>query len=477
VSRRETAILGAAALLLLVGLGATDFWEPDEPRHGQIAEEMRTLGHGAEQLVLPRLNGEVYTQKPPLYYWLAALAGVPGGRVSEGAARLPSALAGIAVVWLVYRLGRDAFGAAAGAAGALVLLTLPAFVDLARSARPDALLTFFVTAALVFAWRLDRGLGVPGTNRTLLHLSLALGTLTKGPVAFLLPLFGVLGQLGFEGRLRDLRRFVSVPALAASIGVVAAWVTLAAALGPPGFLGEAIGTNVVARFAEGTDHERSALFYLGALPFAFLPWTLAWPLALRRDARSPERAEARSAQHLLVAFLAGGLLLLSLSRGKRGAYLMPLFPALALLVGAAVQRWWYASPRGVGARRAATALFGAVLAGELAFHALWLPSLDESHSIRGAAQAAAAVAPNGTPIAVVRNGSLIGGVAYYAGRPVAEVGSVKGLRRFLQAGGRAIVLEGDHMDEVQQAASVEVTFRGVVNGDEILVVVPSRAGE
>jgi 4-amino-4-deoxy-L-arabinose transferase-like glycosyltransferase len=480
VSRREATIAGAAALLLLVGLGATDFWEPDEPRHGQIAEEMRELRHGAAQLVLPRLNDEVYTQKPPLYYWLAALAGLPGGRVSEGAARLPSALAGIGVVLLLCRLGRDAFGAGAGPAAAGVLVTLPAFVDLSRSARPDALLTFFVTAALLFAWRLDRGLGSAPRNRGLLHLALGLGLLTKGPVALLLPLLGLLAYLAWERRLGELRRFVSAPALALSVAPVAAWLALAAALAPPGFLREAIGDNVVLRFAAGTEHERPFFYYLGVLPLVFLPWTLAWPLALRsgRGALAGRSGpDSRSAERFLLAFLAAGFLLLSISRGKRDAYLMPLFPALALLVGAALDGWWRASARGPRLRQAVAALFVAALAGQLVFHSLWLPSLDDSRSIRGAALAAAAIAPQGTPIAVMRNGALVGGVAYYAGRPVAQVGSEKALRRFLEAGGRAILLEGTHIGEVQQVAAIEVAFQQVVNGDEILVVVPAGARE
>ena len=89
--RAEIGLAVAAALVLFTNLGGRDFWEPDEPRHGAIAEEMRELRHGAPQLVVPRLNGEPYSQKPPLYYWLAAGAGTGRGFVSEGAARFPSA--------------------------------------------------------------------------------------------------------------------------------------------------------------------------------------------------------------------------------------------------------------------------------------------------------------------------------------------------------------------------------------------------
>ena len=78
-----TLVLLAAALLYLPGLGATDLWAPDEPRYAQVAEELRT---GAGHRVLLHLNGEPYTQKPPLYFWLAALAGAAADRVSAQAA-------------------------------------------------------------------------------------------------------------------------------------------------------------------------------------------------------------------------------------------------------------------------------------------------------------------------------------------------------------------------------------------------------
>ena len=80
-------VLAAAALLFLARLGATDLWAPDEPRYAQIAEEIRAFEHGARGLWLLHLNGEAYDQKPPVYFWLAALFGAPAGRVERGGRR------------------------------------------------------------------------------------------------------------------------------------------------------------------------------------------------------------------------------------------------------------------------------------------------------------------------------------------------------------------------------------------------------
>src|SRR5262245_66600730 len=109
----ETLALGgvllAAAMLLFVALGNRDFWRPDGPRYGAIAEEMRSFVHGWRGLVLLHANGVAYTQKPPLFFWLAAAFGAPGGRVTEVAARLPSALGAFATLLATAWLGRALF--------------------------------------------------------------------------------------------------------------------------------------------------------------------------------------------------------------------------------------------------------------------------------------------------------------------------------------------------------------------------------
>jgi 4-amino-4-deoxy-L-arabinose transferase-like glycosyltransferase len=475
VSRASRLLAVAAALLLFAGLGARDFWEPDEPRHGAIAEEMRALRFGAGQLVLPRLNGEVYDQKPPLYYWLAALAGAPFGRVSEGAARLPSALAALLTALLVARFGREAFGAASGLAAAAVFVSLPFQLEIARSARPDALLMLFVSAALWLGWRIDQGLADSARGRTLLHGAVALGVLAKGPVAALLPALGLLAHLGWERRLRDARRLVSPAALLLSLGVPLGWLTAAATLAPDGYLREAVTLNLFGRFFTGTDHERSFGFYLARLPFVFLPWTLAWPLALLAARADLAGCDARRASgvRLLVAFVGAGLLFFSLSAGKRNVYLLPLIPALAILVGHGLDVWLSAAVRaGHGwLRRFAPAAVAALAAGELAVFGYYLPALNERRSIRPSAVAAAQQTPAGTPVGLLRNGALVGGVAYYSERPVSRLGSAKGVRRFVEDGGRVVIADRRDVPIVDSAAEARVAFRQLVEEDEMVVLV------
>jgi len=358
----------AAALVLLPGLGARDLWAPDEPRYGRIAEELRRLERGAGDLVLLRLHGVPYTQKPPLYYWLAAGSGAPLGRVTEVAARLPSALAGIALVAITAWAGARLFGrAGAGAWAAAVLLSTWRFAELAGRAQLDVLLAACEATALLALWRVDRGELSARRGLVIAHLALAAALLTKGPVG-LLPLAVWAVFLAADGRAREWRRAVPAWGLALSIGPILAWIASATWLAPPGFFDEAVVHNVLARFLTGTAHVRPFYYYAVQLPLEALPWTLVWPFAgawLIRSLRRPARADGA---RLLVAWIATFVVFFSLSAGKRGLYLLPAFPALALVVGGwldarlargGAPRWL---PRALALAGAAAALAGAALA-------------------------------------------------------------------------------------------------------------------
>ena len=103
---RERILLFALGLVLfLPGLGRHDLWNPDEPRCAEIAREMME----SSDLLVPRLNGEPYTQEPPLHFWAIGSMSVLLGGLEETAVRLPSALAAIATSLLVYAIALQLF--------------------------------------------------------------------------------------------------------------------------------------------------------------------------------------------------------------------------------------------------------------------------------------------------------------------------------------------------------------------------------
>ncbi len=551
--RLSVAVLAATALLLLPGLGWLDADAPDEPRALQIAEELRSFEHGASGLVVLHLNGEAYDQKPPLYYWLAAAAGAMTGRVTELAARLPSALAGLSVVGLTLVLGTRMLGSGTGVLAAAILATVFTFTHLARRVQLDVLLTAFELAALTSFWWLDRGLGPARRQQLLLHAALGLAVLTKGPVGFLLPALTIGAYLLWERRPRDLRRAFPLWGLALSLLPGLLWVGAAGALAPPGFLAGAVGENLVGRFFAGTSHARPIHYYLWNFPLAFLPWTLAWPAVwvVGRNtifARDGDES-AQRAWRFLLAGVAVAVAFFSLSSGKRGLYLLPIFPATALLVADALLCWLGGRVRvprafavgawlviallfGVGGLAVAAGLghavgvsperlaelrapllvaFGCGLVGiafastaagvlavrnrvpavaypgfaagtlaavELAVFLLLLPALEPITTLRPTAQAAAALTPEAGRIGLLGSRSMVGGIAYYGERRVAELRTPEDVDRFFAAGGRAVVLKAKKLDRL--GASVEVVHRAR-SGERALVVVtpdsPAGVGE
>lgn len=417
-------LLAAAALLYGARLGATGFWAPDEPRYGHVAEEIRSGRHGAAGLVLLHVNGEPYTQKPPLYFWLAAATGAPGGRVSEAAARLPSALAGVALVGVVLAFGRRLLGARSALLGAALALTGFELADNARRVQLDVLLTLFETLALAAFWRIDAGRRAQGParhgdgaggqarNQLWLHAALGLAVLTKGPVGFLVPVLTMAVFLAWEGRLPSLRMAFPWWGPLLSIAPALAWIAGAVALAPPGFFGEAVLDNLFGRFFTGTSHERPFYYYLYQFPLNFLPWFLLAPAvwsAGRREvfATGVDPGAQRSWRFLLV-WVTTTLAFFSLSSGKRGIYALTCHPAAALLVADAV--WRRARARG-GVPPLVHAVT-ALLAAGLAAGGVWVAIADPLRN------PAASLATGGAALAVAALGAVAAPALARVGAPL-----------------------------------------------------------
>jgi 4-amino-4-deoxy-L-arabinose transferase-like glycosyltransferase len=532
-------VLAAAAVLLLTGLGATDLWAPDEPRYAAVAEELRSFRHGASGLALLHLNDAAYTQKPPLYFWAAALLGAPGGRVTEAAARLPSALCGLAAVWLLVRFGSRLLGPRSGALAGALLLTAFEFAHRARRVQLDVMLTLLELVALTAFWRLHRG----SPNRTLdlaaMHGALGLAVLTKGPVGLLVPGLVIGAFLVQERRWRELRTLLPPWALLLSLGPGVAWIAVALALAPSGTFDEAIVANLVGRFFAGTSHARPFYYYGYQFPVNFLPWTVLWPLAgwfaARRVFGSDGDPGRQRAWRFLLTWVGVSFAFFSLSAGKRGLYLLPAFPAAALVCADAVTatlrngrdlpHWLARSlaaaalaipalglaavlrgdiagvavPVGFVAALAATAgvaalawrlagrspspgfarfgvVIAAVLAAELAAFALAFPALDPEKSPRPIAASAAALTEPGERIGLASKATLLGGLRYYGDRPVALLNGPEAVKAFLRGGGRVIVVPEEKLPGVTQAAPVEIRAR-VRRGDRAVLVVSAAVPE
>ncbi len=322
------AILVAAGCLALYLAGAADvpFYTRGEPREGLVVREM--LRSGA-WLVPARPEGEL-ARKPPLYYWAAAGAlGVLPER-PELALRLPSAVLGTAAVLGTWATARAVWGAAAGLPAALVLATTFEWTRAALSARVDMALAAALTATLA-GWTLALARGTRGAT-ALAALGAALGTLAKGPVALVLPALAAAGLRITRGEVRPLR---VVPVLGGAAALAGLWYAAAFAREGSALLDVVARENWL-RFvdpeAAATGHAHAAGYLVPLGLVGLLPWTPLLPLALVPLRDRPRPAAAA----LAAAWVATGAVFFSLAAAKRSVYLLPLHPAVALLLGAGV---------------------------------------------------------------------------------------------------------------------------------------------
>jgi 4-amino-4-deoxy-L-arabinose transferase-like glycosyltransferase len=360
-------LLATAAALLFPSLGAGPF----ERAEIYFMDGARSMLERADALV-PYYQGEPFFDKPALAYWLMAGSFRLFG-VTPAAGRAPAALAALGSIAATVWLGSLLFGRRAALAGAIALATTLAFVSFGRIAMSDMLLTLWSTLAVALATaafreNAPRGL-VPGLGAVL-----GLGFLTKGPVALLMPGIPLLLMLRPPAERPRLRRgSIALAAVLFAIVGLGWFAAVYARLGAEPLAHFFLRENVERFAGETYDVGVPFWYYPPAYLATGLPWSLLVPVALWRVGREPGAARAR----LLAWWVALALVPLSLSRGKLDYYLLPLYPALSLLVG----RWlvavaWTRGDRG-WARATMLVAAGGFVA--LAFlptriEPLWLPA-------------------------------------------------------------------------------------------------------
>jgi 4-amino-4-deoxy-L-arabinose transferase-like glycosyltransferase len=390
VTRRQDRLVGlglfaAACLVLGWDLGRRALFNGDDAIYASFAREMLASG---DPLHL-RFDGEIIHQRPPLYPWLVTLAlAVLGER--EWALRLPALLSLAACAPIVYALGLRLFGPERArlpaAAAALLLPTLALAFLYGRATTSDATLTLFCLLAM---WAVvERRFALAGA-------ALGLSLMTKQivgalPLVAFLPALVARGRAGLPAR-RELGRF----ALAA-LAVWAPWHLVMLALHGGEFVRGYIGFNVIARSTTTVlQFERGPGYYLEVLwqkerwiALLFVAGALA---AAWRLAREPARREH---DLLLLVWPLAVLVPFSLVRTKVDYYLLPAYPALALLAAAPLVRI---------PRRAVVAALGAVaVAASFALHVpRRVRAPDPFAELAGISRLVRAATPPDTPFFVI----------------------------------------------------------------------------
>ena len=327
-------------------LGAIGFVGPDEPRYAWIARDMAETG----DWVTPRLYGKPWFEKPPLYYWGAALCFKVIG-VSEAAARLPSAicalLATLALAWLACRL----YGEETARWLMLLLPTTVGMIGFSRAAATDMPFSAMLTIAMVFAAIVIRlapaeegGASPSPANPTtpwlallLFGFFLGLAVLAKGPAAIILSGGAIFFWAIFTKRWRDAFRLFH-PAAIATFGLTALpWYILCARRNPDFFRIFIIEHNFKRFLTPEFQHIQPFWFYLPIVVAALLPWSVFSACAGITGAR---RLWLFRALHPVSLFFfcwpAFTVLFFSVSRSKLPGYILPALPPLTLFTARAI---------------------------------------------------------------------------------------------------------------------------------------------
>jgi 4-amino-4-deoxy-L-arabinose transferase-like glycosyltransferase len=322
-----------AAILYLPGLGRPALWEPDEGRYAEIAREMVVSG----DYVTPRDDWQRYFEKPPLVYWAEA-ASIRVFGVNEFAVRLPAALFSIGEVVVTAAIAEAILGAEAAFLAALVLALSPLFFGFARFATLDPALAFFLTAALGAFYAAARAPAFDSRSGRLWMLTsaamLALGALTKGPVALFLGGAIALLWLIVDGRAREIARMPLVWCAIVFLVIAAPWFVLVE-LRNPGFLHFFVVHEHLARFTASEEHGWGPWFFIPIVIGGTWPWIFFAPLGFMAmySSRQDSDTRARSDARLLALWFAIIFVFFSIPRSKLGSYILPAIPPLAIVSG------------------------------------------------------------------------------------------------------------------------------------------------
>ena len=329
---RSSTLIFLALLLAAVWFGTLDMRKlvrPDEGRYAEIPREMVATG----DWLTPRLNAIKYFEKPPLQYWATAAAYSVFGE-HHWTARLWPALTGWLCVLLIYFAGRQLFGELTAFYAALILASSPGFIIVAQINTLDMGLSLFMTATLMCFL-----LGLNDTKREkspwmlAAWASAALAVLSKGLIGIVLPGGVLIAYVLVQREWMLLRRLRWGWGLLVFLAISAPWFVWVQHANPEFFDFFFIREHF-SRFASKVHRREGGWWYfLPILLIGMLPWLLHLPHALysgwRHDTPNHRAFQPRRFLTLWAALI---FVFFSASGSKLPSYIVPIFPALALLI-------------------------------------------------------------------------------------------------------------------------------------------------
>lgn len=343
---RHGLFIGLVVFVFFMLLGTRGLNEPDEGRYGEIAREMVQTG----DWLVPHIWYVPHLDKPPMTYWCVALSFKIFG-VSEWALRLPLALAGLSGAWATWLLALSIAGRGSARWSVLILSVSILYAGMARMLTTDIFLTQFCAWVIYFFWRSWRCLDAitdededirGGAGKRFIGwqaatwIAISGAFLTKGPLAFVIPGFAI-GSLVWMRRKEKLRWSMLAFGTMVGASIFAAlalpWYLLVFKAEPESFRFMVVD-QVMGHATAGGAKNRSQpfFFFLGILAIGFLPWTILLGWLWRKLHWRSLTGVRREAWVMLSSWAILTFTLFSINSSKLPAYILPMFPALAILV-------------------------------------------------------------------------------------------------------------------------------------------------
>lgn len=314
-------ILLFAYILFIHNLGTIALWDPDEPRQAIMAGEMMERN----DYIHPYLNGKPYLEKPPLYPWMIIVASKIRGKLDEFSSRIPAAISATLLLVITYFLSLRFTDSTGSLFASSILATNYQFFSGARKSVMDMSFALFIGLTIWLGY-----MGMEKGKRWLFIISFlasGLAILTKGPAGLLIPAFVLFIQLIITGQVR---RFLLplVTGCFIALALSSIWFFLAG----EEYWQEFILRQNITRYIKAFDHREEFFYYFPKLFFNFLPWSIMLPFAIIH-------AFKKRYSLPLIWFLFS-FLFFQFSTSKRAIYLLPLYPACAILCGIYLRDRW-----------------------------------------------------------------------------------------------------------------------------------------
>lgn len=312
-------VAGVALFIIMFGIGGVPLLDPDEPVYAETAREMLETG----DFLSPRIFGDYWYDKPPMYYWLVAIAQFIFGD-SEFAARFPAALMACATSVMLYVGTTRIFGERAGFWSAMILTSCIEFFYMGKAAVTDTTLLFFMTGAL---------LAFMNRRYWLMYICMALATLTKGPIGIVFPGAIIFLYLLAMGQLREILRMHVVRGLLLYLLIASPWYYAMYTVHGMEFINTFLGFHNITRFTTAEHANRVTFwYYIPVLILGLFPWIGMLPQAIKASIQDSRIDDMRSLLffHIWWVFV---FIFFTICKTKLVSYILPLFPALAVIIG------------------------------------------------------------------------------------------------------------------------------------------------